>query len=278
MYTSDIDLRQERNDAAAWVRLTFNLPADTDLDGPDALANDPRFVRGAELWSLGLYEEARAEFENLRESVSQDPAASFRLGSYLIDLGLYRPGINAIRQVLTLAGMDAHTDSLDAPAYFNHIRYGMYYRQIVEPAAALYGYHPLFLYSVIRQESLFEGFVGSTAGARGLMQITPPTGDSLAKSMGWPPNYTSEDLYRPVVSINMGAYYLAYNRNRLGDNPFAALAAYNAGPGNAAEWQDLAGGDPDLFLEVVRFSETRDYIRGIYEIYAVYLQLYSPEF
>ena len=43
--------------------------------------------------------------------------------------------------------------------------------------------------------------------------------------------------------------------------------AYNAGPGNAAIWQQLANGDPDLFVEVVRFAETRDYIRSIYEIY-----------
>jgi soluble lytic murein transglycosylase len=57
---------------------------------------------------------------------------------------------------------------------------------------------------------------------------------------------------------------------------YGSLAAYNAGPGNALTWKELAGDDSDLFLEVVRFQETRDYIRAIYEIYAAYRTIYSP--
>ena len=52
-------------------------------------------------------------------------------------------------------------------AAFNYIRYGLDYQNIVLPAAQQNGFDPLFMYSVIRQESLFEGFVQSTAGARG---------------------------------------------------------------------------------------------------------------
>ncbi len=58
---------------------------------------------------------------------------------------------------------------------------------------------------------------------------------------------------------------------------YAGLAAYNAGPGNAMVWQDLAGGDPDLLLEIIRFEETRNYIRFISEIYSTYRTLYSPQ-
>jgi len=54
-----------------------------------------------------------------------------------------------------------------------------------------------------------------------------------------------------------------------------ALAAYNGGPGNAAIWKELAGDDPDLFLEVIRFEETRSYIKGIYEIFTIYRNLYD---
>ena len=75
----DPDLVKERKDAEAWVRVKFNLPAETDLTGPGPLAQDPRFVRGTELWELGMYDEARVEFEWLRESISTDPVASFRL-------------------------------------------------------------------------------------------------------------------------------------------------------------------------------------------------------
>ncbi|HKJ28532.1 MAG TPA: hypothetical protein VJ965_12890, partial [Anaerolineales bacterium] len=55
----------------------------------------------------------------------------------------------------------------------------------------------------------------------------------------------------------------------------AALAAYNGGPGNAAKWLTQANGDMDLFVEVIRFSETRNYIRYIYELYTIYENLYG---
>ena len=41
-------------------------------------------------------------------------------------------------------------------------------------------------------------------------------------------------------------------------------------------WNELAGNDPDLFVEVVRFEETRNYIRAIYEIFGTYRSIYSP--
>jgi soluble lytic murein transglycosylase len=128
----------------------------------------------------------------------------------------------------------------------------------------------------MRQESLFEGFVRSTAGARGLMQIMPSTGAFIANSVGWPIDFDPDQLYRPNVSIVLGTHYLATNRADLGGDLYAALAAYNSGPGNAVQWKQLAGDDPDLFLESIRAQETRDYIRNIYEFYVVYRRLYGP--
>jgi len=162
-----------------------------------------------------------------------------------------------------------------APPYFSYVRYGLYYSELVLPDAQANGFDPLFLFSVIRQESLFEGFVSSTAGAHGLMQIVPSTGAQVNSQLGWPINYDEKDLYRPDVSVAFGSHYLASNRNALGGDLYAALAAYNGGPGNALAWKQLAGDDPDLYLESVRFQETRDYIRYIYEIYVIYKRLYS---
>jgi soluble lytic murein transglycosylase len=257
------------------MRLTFNLPAETDLTGPGPLAQDPRLIRGTELWQFGLFEEARLEFENLREAISTSPVDTYRLANYMVDLGLYRPAIFAARQTLTLAGLDDHSESMMAPPYFSHLRYGLYFADLVIPEAQANGFDPLFLFSVIRQESLFEGFVSSVADARGLMQIIPSTGASVSGQLSWPPGYREEDLYRPHVNVRLGTYYMARNRDQLGGNLYAALAAYNGGPGNAVLWRQLAGDDPDLFLEVVRFEETRNYIRNVYEIYIIYRRLYG---
>jgi soluble lytic murein transglycosylase len=269
------DMAKERVDAEVWMRLTFNLPAETNLSGPGTLAQDPRFIRGTELWELGMYEEARTEFESLREAVSTNPENSFRLANHLYDIGLYRTAIFAAREVLSLAGLESQPASLTAPGYFNHIRYGLYYHDMILTEEERYGHDPLFMFSVIRQESLFEGFVRSGAGARGLMQVIPATGSQIASELGWPAGYEDDDLYRPNVSIRFGSYYLDKNRDLLGGSVYGSLAAYNAGPGNALVWKELAGDDPDLFLEIVRFQETRNYIRFIYEIFETYRTIYS---
>jgi soluble lytic murein transglycosylase len=199
------------------------------------------------------------------------------LANYLLDLGLYRSAISAARETLTLAGLDDQTKSMLAPLYFSHIRYGLYYSDLVIPAAKDEGLDPLFIFSVVRQESLFEGFISSSAGARGLMQIIPETGASVATNYGWPLEFDPGDLYRPLVSVKLGTHYLATNQRLLDGDPYGALAAYNAGPGNAVAWKQISGDDPDLFLETVRFEETRDYIRSIYEIYLIYQRLYSAD-
>lgn len=270
-----IDLQAERRDADSWIRLTFNLPLDTDLNGLGELAADPRIIRGTELWEIGLYEDARQEFEDLRAEVNSDPVKTYRLTNYLLDLGLYRSAIFGARQILTLAGLDDQTESMMAPPYFGHVRYGLYYSDLVIPNAQKYGFDPLFVFSVIRQESLFEGFVSSSAGARGLMQVIPSTGAQIVSELVWPYNYDDTDLYRPDVSVTFGSYYLDKNRRFLDGDLYAALAAYNGGPGNSQQWKGLAGNDPDLFLETVRFEETRNYIRNIYEIYVIYRRLYG---
>jgi soluble lytic murein transglycosylase len=223
-----------------------------------------------------MYEQARAEFEALREDLKLNAVDSFRLANHLHNIGLYRSAIFAAREVLNLAGLESQAESLTAPAYFNHLRYGLYYYDLITAEEQRYGHDPLFMFSVIRQESLFEGFVNSPAGARGLMQVVPPTGQQIADELNWPPTYTEEDLYRPNVSVRYGAYYLDKNRDLFDGSLYGSLAAYNAGPGNALVWDELAGGDPDLFLETIRFQETRDYIRFIYEIFDTYRSLYSP--
>ena len=273
-YDLAIDIEAEKQEAEEWMRTIFAIPEETDLSSPGPLVGDARFQRGNEFWRLGLFEAARDEFEGLRLSLETDPANSYRLANHLLEKGLYRTAIFAARQVLTQAGMD-DAETMSAPVYFNHIRFGPYYRELVMPASEIYNFHPLFLFSVMRQESLFEGFVRSAAGARGLMQIIPSTGQEIAANADWPPDYTDEDLYRPIVSVNLGSDYLNRQRGFMSGDLYGALAAYNGGPGNAMTWKNLVPPDPDLYVEVIRFEETREYIKGIYEIFNIYKRLYD---
>jgi soluble lytic murein transglycosylase len=197
---------------------------------------------------------------------------SYQLALYFRDLGLYRSSILAAVAVLTRAGVTVY----EAPPLVGRLAYPTYYSDLVVPHAEKYGYDPLLHFALLRQESLFEGFATSTAMAQGLGQVIPATGEYIALKLGWP-NYVNEDLYRPSVNLAFAAFYLDEQLRGFGGNKAAALAAYNAGPGNAIRWRNQAGDNHDLYLETVNFNETRLYIRNIYIWHAAYRHLYGAE-
>ena len=273
-YDLGVDLSREQIAAERWMISTFTLPADTNFSALGELANHPLMTRGKALWAIGEYQSARGLFESLREEISDDPLASFRFMLYMHSLGAYRPAIFASRQILTVAGMD-NVQTVNAPRFFNLIRFGLYYRDLVLLEASDESFHPLMLFGIIRQESFFEGFVQSSAGALGLMQIMPATGLELASRYSWPLDYSESDLLNPYVNIRLGVKYLASQHQYFDGQIYTTLAAYNGGPGNANNWNSLAGGDPDLFLEIIRFDETRLYITNIVEFSNLYGTFYS---
>jgi soluble lytic murein transglycosylase len=154
------------------------------------------------------------------------------------------------------------------------LAYPVYYADLILPLAEQYGYDPLLQFALVRQESLFESFARSHAAAQGLSQVIPDTGRYIAMRLAWP-NYENELLYRPAVGLVFGAYYLQEQLNNFDGDVYAALSAYNAGPGNAARWRNQAPDDPDLYVEIVNFPETRLYIERIYAGHAIYRFLYG---
>lgn len=267
-------LKDDIESASRWMAQKFNLATGTDLSSTRELAENPLFQRGDLFMQLGFFDDARTEFETLRQELQNDPVNTFRLAYYLVNTGLNRAAIFSSRQVLDQAGL-SETDTLTAPKFFNHIRFGIYFRDTVVSAAVEHNMDPLLLFSIIRQESMFEGAIISSAGARGLMQIMPAVGEEIASTYSWPPNYTVDDLLMPSKNVRMGTHYLKKWLDYFDGDMTAALAAYNGGIGNAMEWKNLSGNDPDLFLEVIRFSETRDYIRYIAENYEIYKSIYT---
>ena len=276
-YPIDLGYNKEEEKAVAetWLRSTFSIPENEDLSGLGLLNSHPRLLLAEALWDLGFYSKAAAEFELVRQENTQDALASYRLMNYFLDLGVNRQAILACRQILELAQI-SDTQSLESLKYFSHIRFGGYFKDIVFPVADETDLSPSFLFGVIRQESLFEGFAGSSAGAIGLMQLIPSTGQDMVDVINWPADYQTSDLYRPLVNVRLGATYLQRQLKTFGtENPYIVLAAYNAGPSSARIWNDLAGNDPDLFLEVIRYAETRTYVMQVAENTHIYQYLYE---
>jgi soluble lytic murein transglycosylase len=117
---------------------------------------------------------------------------------------------------------------------------------------------PALLAAVIYTESRFRDQT-SEAGARGLMQITPDTADTIEKLSGGE-TFVFEDLADPDLNIRYGSFYLRYLLHKYGGNEEAALAAYNAGEGNADAW-----GGSDLEIDDIEFPETREYVENVLE-------------
>ncbi len=269
----NVNLENEIILAKAWLRVNFSLPTNTDLDSLDEIALDPHYKRGYEFWALGLYPEGRTEFEVLRSTYQQDAAKTFPLIRELINLGYNSLAITASRRLIKLSGLDEFNQ--DVPKYFRMVIYGTYFQKWILEMAEGYEVDPLLLFSLILQESQFEGYLSSSAGARGLMQVVPATGAQIAGEINFPENFEASDLDIPDISLTLGTNYLRRQIIAFDGDLYAALAAYNSGPGNARIWKDIAGEDKDLFVGTVRFLETRTYIRVIVENYAQYKQLYG---
>ena len=192
----------------------------------------------------------------------------------LIEKEIYRPAVFISRGILTHAGLIEDVRTLSAPNYFNRIRFGTWYSESVLAAWEEFGIHPFVLYGMMRQESMYDPWISSAAGAQGLMQFMPATGREMAEKLKWPENYGPDDLLRAAVSVRFAGKYLSGQLSYFDQNPYHMLASYNAGAGNTANWIDGEDGDTDLFLEMIRFEETRLYVRRVYENAKMYERLY----
>jgi soluble lytic murein transglycosylase len=111
-------------------------------------------------------------------------------------------------------------------------------------------------------------------GARGLMQVMPSVGKSIAPTVGiqsWDPAL----LYDPGINVEIGIRHLA---PLLRGQPSLAksLAAYNAGGSRVARWSAKRGADdPEIFTERIPFAETQDYVKTVLRNREFYRVLYS---
>ncbi len=124
--------------------------------------------------------------------------------------------------------------------------------------------------AVIFAESRFRDQT-SDAGARGLMQITPDTADTIEKLSGGE-TFVYEDLADPDLNIRYGTFFLRHLLDRYEDNELAALAGYNAGITNADAW-----GGSGMDVGDIGFAETRSYVEDVLERRREYREKYRSE-
>ena len=147
-------------------------------------------------------------------------------------------------------------------------------RAAVEAEAEEFGVDALLLAALVRQESTFDAEALSSAGARGLAQLLPSTAAILAR--GLDVAFYPQWITVPDLNLHLGAAHLAELIKRFGRID-AAIAAYNAGPTPVRRWLTREGAkDPDRFVELIPYPETRGYVRSLLRNRELYRALYSP--
>ncbi|MEM8798519.1 MAG: lytic transglycosylase domain-containing protein [Pseudomonadota bacterium] len=131
------------------------------------------------------------------------------------------------------------------------------------------------VHGIIRQESAFETTARSRAGALGLMQLLPSTAKITARRIGVP--YDRARLTRdPVYNLQLGQAYFGKLQRMFEGSHILPIASYNAGENAVARWVRQYGDprtpavDPLDWMELIPYSETRNYVQRVLEAASVY--------
>ncbi len=218
------------------------------------------------LRKLGLKVEARFELDAYVAAAGNSPES---LATTATALAAAKWHARALRVAERALERGAGADRAIA-----RLLYPLPYELILRSEALRSGLDPMLAAGVIRQESLFDPEARSVADARGLMQVVPSVGAELARRAALP-EWDPVLLYQPDVNLDFGIEHLASALERL-RWPERALAAYNAGLDRVGRWQSIRGvnQDPEVFVERIPFTETRDYVRKVLRNVAMYHALY----
>lgn len=127
---------------------------------------------------------------------------------------------------------------------------------------------PYLLLAIARRESAFNVNAISSANAQGLLQLLPNVKKEL--------KLAKNNLLNPSDNVELGAQYLTMLLKQLRAQIHLALAAYNAGSSRLKVWMErYPMGDPILFIDLIPYRETREYVASILRNYYWYRRIHQ---
>ena len=239
------------------------------------LAADPSldltFKRLKVFLNLKLFSLSNIEIERFYAIMRNKKNAAF-FAYMLYKNGYYAAAINLASNLI----YNYRYKSLLLNRRFLKILYPRPYYSYVGKYSSRYGIPVNLIYGVMRQESRYNPVCYSSANAIGLMQIIPSTGYYIARQTGCY-NFNPSMLYRKNINISFGSYYLKTLLNLFHYKKYLAIASYNAGPGAVAYWRNglMKNYEMPLFIELIPFNQTRNYVKKVLANYYVYNSLYK---
>lgn len=301
------------HEAIAWIRADSLAAARAALSGPGPEKGGVWFWRGwlaraagdsarartsfRRAWELDpwSYEGVRArELAGLRVEATQGapgartrrairPAAPQPQAVRLLDLvGFHELALERLRSCATgdpEPKADACIDALEERGVFRvgrgdldldlRLRFPPAFAGAVFRAADAESLSPSLIWAIMRRESGYNPAARSRAGALGLLQLMVPTASRIAGRA------VSEDSLEDAGSnVRLGASYLRKLVREFGDSR-AASAAYNAGEVAVRRWLGARAEIDDLWVELIPFRETREYVKQIYAAMRRYESVYE---
>ncbi len=226
----------------------------SDADAVNVLKARPDFARSLELRAAGLGSWALNEWNGATRRLDKEE----------------------LRTAAALAWEEAWYDQVifalgnsgDLRLY--EWRFPVLWKQAVEQEASRQQLDQSWVLGVMRSESALAEKARSSAGALGLMQLTPATARQLSRRHGL--TYSGHgQLQQAEPNIRFGTTFMRDLLDRFDQNPVLVAGAYNAGPEAVERWlRTRPKGDIAAWVETIPYYETRDYIPRVLAFTAIY--------
>lgn len=230
--------------------------------------------KAEELTQLALFNHAHEELRPVYKEINRKKLEDILwIGQLFYKARAYKrllPLLN--RYLISLVPKDRSA----LPDLFWQLYYPPVYMDMIVKASTKYDVDPFFALGLIRQESSFDTDSLSSAGAIGLMQLIPKTGQREFKKVYPGEVFSREILFNPALNINLGIYHLSKLIKKNRRDMVRVLIGYNAGMRKASSWKRrFSKQKGEEFIEMIPYGETKRYVKKVLRNYYNYQRLYG---
>ena len=232
-----------------------HYPVTDDIEEFKRISSLPAMKRAYEFYQLGMNTSARREWHH---ALNKMTTYQMQMAAALaVKWGWHN------RAIITMSRAKA-LDNLV-------LRFPILFEDLLTKYAKKNNIDRSWVFGLVRAESAFIEDISSPVGALGLMQVMPRTGKSVAKKIGIK-NFKKNKLRKAETNVPIGSAYMKMMLNKFDGNIVLATAAYNAGPHRVLKWlpKKICAENPDIWIELIPFNETRKYVRRVLYFSIVY--------